>query len=78
MLGGVQRARHVRPRHAGAVQLAGGQLAAQGIASNAPVKHLAIVGGNGRYLDARGDLELVENGDGTGSALRSCTTAYSA
>jgi hypothetical protein len=49
-----------------AVQLAGGQLAAQGIASNAPVKHLAIVGGNGRYLDARGDLELVENGDGTG------------
>jgi hypothetical protein len=25
-----------------------------------------IVGGNGKYLGARGDLELVENGDGTG------------
>jgi hypothetical protein len=49
-----------------AVQLAGGQIAAQGIASNAPAKNLVIVGGNGKYLGARGDLELVENGDGTG------------
>jgi Allene oxide cyclase barrel like domain len=49
-----------------AVQLPGGQLAAQGISSNAPTKHLAIVGGTGRYVDASGDLQLVENGDGTG------------
>ncbi len=50
-----------------AVQLAGGQIAAQAIASNAPAKHLAITGGTGAYLHAVGDLELIENGDGTGT-----------
>lgn len=50
-----------------AIQLPGGQLAAQGIASNAPDKHLVITGGTGSYLGAVGDLRLVENGDGTGS-----------
>ena len=49
-----------------AVQLPGGQLAAQGISSNAPTKHLAITGGTGQYVGAAGDLELIENGDGTG------------
>jgi hypothetical protein len=49
-----------------ALQLPGGQIAAQGISSNAPTKHLAVVGGTGRYLDAAGNLQLVENGDGTG------------
>jgi hypothetical protein len=49
-----------------AVQIAGGQIAAQGISSTAPTKRLAVVGGTGQYTGASGLLELVENGDGTG------------
>jgi hypothetical protein len=48
-------------------ELRGGQIAAQGRATNDPVKTLAIVGGTGRYVGASGELELTENGDGTGS-----------
>jgi hypothetical protein len=50
-------------------QLPDGQVAAQGRASNAPVKTLAIVGGTGRYVGAAGELTLTENGDGTGSLV---------
>ena len=50
-----------------AIELAGGQIAAQGIASNAPDKHLVITGGTGTYLNIVGELQLIENGDGTGS-----------
>jgi len=50
-----------------AIELAGGQIAAQGIASNAPDKHLVITGGTGTYLNVAGDLQLIENGDGTGT-----------
>ena len=50
-----------------AIELAGGQIAAQGIASNAPDKHLVITGGTGTYLNIVGELQLTENGDGTGS-----------
>jgi hypothetical protein len=49
-----------------AVQIAGGQIAAQGISSTAPTKRLAVVGGMGEYTGVSGYLELVENGDGTG------------
>ncbi|MEZ0446910.1 allene oxide cyclase barrel-like domain-containing protein [Cellulomonas sp. ICMP 17802] len=50
-------------------QLPDGQVAAQGRASNAPVKTLAIVGGTGRYVGAGGELTLTENGDGTGTLV---------
>lgn len=44
-------------------QLAGGQIAAQGRASNAPVKTLAVVGGTGKYTGASGELVLTELGN---------------
>ena len=50
-----------------AVELPAGQLVADGLASADPKKHLAIIGGTGHYSAARGYLDLVENGDGTGS-----------
>jgi hypothetical protein len=50
-----------------AVQLPGGQVTAQGLSSMAADKQLAITGGAGRDTDARGRLDLVENGDGAGS-----------
>jgi hypothetical protein len=50
-----------------AIKLHHGQIEAQGLASIAPRKTLAVVGGTGRYADANGHLVLVENGDGTGS-----------
>jgi hypothetical protein len=50
-------------------ELRGGQIAAQGRATSDPVKTLAIVGGTGRYVGASGELELTENGDGTGSLV---------
>jgi len=50
-----------------AIKLHHGQIEAQGLASIAPHKKLAIVGGTGRYADASGHLALVENGDETGS-----------
>jgi Dirigent-like protein len=50
-----------------AIKLHDGQIAAQGLASIAPRKKLAIVGGTGRFADANGHLVLVENGDDTGS-----------
>jgi hypothetical protein len=49
-----------------AIGLPHGQIAAQGLASPAPVKRLAVVGGTGRYVGAAGHMELTENGDGTG------------
>lgn len=52
-----------------AIVLPQGQIAAQGLASPASAKHLGIVGGTGRYVGAEGHLDLVENGDGTGSLV---------
>jgi hypothetical protein len=49
------------------IQLPGGQIAAQGLGSPDPHKHLSIVGGTGSYVGAGGEFDLVENGDGTGS-----------
>jgi hypothetical protein len=50
-----------------AIKLRHGQIEAQGLASIAPRKTLAVVGGTGRYANAHGHLVLVENGDDTGS-----------
>lgn len=50
-----------------AIKLHNGQLAAAGLASTAPHKRLSIVGGTGAYTGANGRVDLVENGDGTGS-----------
>ncbi len=45
------------------IQLRQGQIAVQGVASNAPTKRLGIVGGTGRYVGASGHIDLTENGD---------------
>jgi hypothetical protein len=50
-----------------AIKLPHGQIAAAGLASTAPHKRLAIVGGTGTYHGANGRIDLIENGDGTGS-----------
>lgn len=50
-----------------AIQIPGGQITAQGLSSPAPTKRLAITGGTGAYTGASGALDLIENGDGTGS-----------
>ena len=50
-----------------AIQIPGGQLTAQGLSSPAPSKRLAITGGTGVYTGAAGSLDLIENGDETGS-----------
>ncbi|HEV7654523.1 MAG TPA: hypothetical protein VGP36_07270 [Mycobacteriales bacterium] len=49
------------------LQLAGGQITAQGLASTDPGKHLAITGGTGPYTGAAGRFDLTELGDGTGT-----------
>ena len=46
----------------GTISLPDGQIAYQGLASNAPVKTLAVVGGTGPYTGARGEAVLVELG----------------
>ena len=51
----------------GTVSLAAGQIAFQGLVTDAPDKHMAVVGGTGRYRDAGGDLTVFENGDDTGT-----------
>ncbi|MDX6368235.1 MAG: hypothetical protein QOK30_3311 [Nocardioidaceae bacterium] len=50
-----------------AIKLSGGQIAAQGLSSNAPTKRLAITGGTGRFTDVSGHLDLVEFRHGTGT-----------
>ncbi len=52
-----------------AIALPHGQIAASGLSSPAPSKELAVTGGTGRYVGAQGRLDLVENGDGTGSLV---------
>src|SRR4051794_1660797 len=52
-----------------AIQLPHGQITASGLSSAAPSKELAVTGGTGRYVGASGRLNLVENGNGTGSLV---------
>ncbi len=56
------------------VQLPGGQITGAGLASAAPSKTIAITGGTGRYVDAAGQLDLVENGDDTGTLTLTLTS----
>jgi hypothetical protein len=49
--------------------LPGGTLATEGNASNAPVKHLVITGGTGAFLDASGEVTLIEFANDTGTAV---------
>ena len=49
------------------ISLPSGQITAQGLTTNAPVKHLAVTGGTGSYAEADGTMKLVEFGNGRGS-----------
>ncbi len=51
----------------GTASLPGGQISFEGLATDAPVKLLAVVGGTGGYQGVSGEATLVENGDGTGT-----------
>ena len=46
----------------GTVSLPAGQIAFQGLVSDAPEKRMAVVGGTGRYRTAAGELTVVELG----------------
>lgn len=46
----------------GTVSLPQGQIAFQGLVTDAPEKHMAVVGGTGRYRTAAGELTVVELG----------------
>jgi hypothetical protein len=46
-----------------------GVVATQGLASNAPVKHLVITGGTGAYLGATGEVTLTEFENNTGTVV---------
>jgi hypothetical protein len=50
-----------------AVELPRGQITASGIGSPDPHKHLAVTGGTGSFVGARGSLFVLENGDQTGT-----------
>lgn len=56
-----------------AIKLSGGQIAAQGLSSNAPTKRLAITGGTGRFTGVGGHLDLVEFRHGTGTLTLTLT-----
>jgi hypothetical protein len=50
-----------------AIELPGGQIAASGLGSPDPHKHLVVTGGTGRFVGAQGSLRVPEKGDGTGT-----------
>ena len=51
----------------GTASLSDGQISFQGLATDAPVKPLAVTGGTGKYQAAAGEVILTEHGDGTGT-----------
>jgi hypothetical protein len=53
----------------GTVSLPAGQIAFQGLATNAPEKRMGIVGGTGRYRTAAGELIVVELGENEAGTL---------
>ena len=53
----------------GTVSLPAGQIAFQGLATNAPEKVMGIVGGTGRYRTAAGELVVVELGENDAGTL---------
>jgi len=54
---------HFQTHCVGTVSLPAGQIAFQGLVTDAPDKHLAVVGGTGRYRDAGGELTVLELGN---------------
>lgn len=54
---------------AGTVSLAGGQIAFQGLVTDAPEKRMAVVGGTGRYRTAVGELTVLELGENEAGTL---------
>ena len=58
---------HFQTNCVGTVSLAAGQIAFQGLVTDAPDKHMAVVGGTGRYRDAGGELTVLELGNDVGT-----------
>jgi Dirigent-like protein len=49
------------------LEVPGGKIVAQGMASEAPKKEIVIIGGTGAFVGARGTATLLEFGNGKGS-----------
>jgi hypothetical protein len=60
---------HFQTNCVGTVSLAAGQIAFQGLVTDAPDKHMAVVGGTGRYRDAGGELTVLELGNDVGTLM---------
>jgi hypothetical protein len=58
---------HFQTHCTGTVVLPGGQIAFQGLVTDAPEKRMAVVGGTGRYRTAAGELTVLEHADDTGT-----------
>jgi hypothetical protein len=58
---------HFQTHCVGTVSLAAGQIAFQGLVTDAPDKRMAVVGGTGRYRDAGGELTVLELGNDVGT-----------
>ena len=58
---------HFQTNCVGTVSLPAGQIAFQGLVTDAPDKHMAVVGGTGRYRDAGGELTVLELGNDVGT-----------
>jgi hypothetical protein len=68
---------HFQTHCVGTVSLAGGQIAFQGLVTDAPEKRMAVVGGTGRYRTAAGELTVVELGHDEAGTLTVRLTAHS-
>lgn len=60
---------HFQTHCVGTVSLPGGQVAFQGLVSDAPEKLLAVVGGTGRFRTAAGTLTVLELGENEAGRL---------
>ena len=65
---------HFQTHCVGTVSLRAGQIAFQGLVTDAPDKHMAVVGGTGRYRDAGGELTILELGNDVGTLTARLTT----
>jgi hypothetical protein len=60
---------HFQTHCVGTVSLPAGQIAFQGLVSDAPSKPMAVVGGTGRYRTAAGELTVLELGENEAGTL---------
>jgi hypothetical protein len=58
------------------IKLPNGEIAAQGLASNAPVKRLMIVGGTGRFANTSGRVTITEYSSGSGRLVIRLSDAH--